>query len=108
MELFTPGVGPKIHARGGSRAMIEQNNEVVEVMRRLIDPGTVIYTTEAAGLQTGQLDASDRVGGDASALTQLTHVSHIGSRDWVRNVMQQGLACLADRTGGPVYDNGTT
>lgn len=111
MELFTPaGCGPQMHTGGGGSERIEDNSQIVEAMRRLIDranrAGTVIYTMESTGLQTGQPDAADRITGTAERLASATQVGQCGGRDWTRNVNQQGLAYLADRTGGLAYENG--
>ena len=111
MELFTPaGCGPQMHTGGGGGERIEDNSQIVEAMRRLIDranrAGTVIYTMESTGLQTGQPDAADRITGTAARLAAATQVGQCGGRDWTRNVNQQGLAYLADRTGGLAYENG--
>jgi hypothetical protein len=38
----------------------------------------------------------------------LTQAGHIGNRDWLLNASQQGLAYLADQTGGLAYDNGNS
>jgi VWFA-related protein len=109
MQLFTPGVDLRKHVAGDSRPLIEENSEVMAAMRKLIDranrAGTVIYTMQATGLQTGQLDAADRVGNPAD-LRRWTEVGQIGGLDWQMNVNQQGLAFLADHTGGLAYDNG--
>ena len=95
---------------GGGSERIEDNSQIVEAMRRLIDranrAGTVIYTMESTGLQTGQPDAADRITGTAERLASATQVGQCGGRDWTRNVNQQGLAYLADRTGGLAYENG--
>jgi VWFA-related protein len=103
-----PGAGPDIEGYEGF-------DEVRAAMRKLIDranrAGTVIYTIQATGLEPAQLDAADRVGGaggDPRRLAQLTQVGRIGSRDWLLNASQQGLAYLADETGGLAYDNGNS
>ena len=86
-------------------------------LRELIDranrSGTVIYTMHAAGLQTAQLDASDRVNLDGmngeqanKTLNRLTHVGVRGGRDVELNMQQQNLGYLADKTGGLAYQNG--
>jgi hypothetical protein len=86
-------------------------------MRRLIDranrSGTVIYTMQATGLQTGQTDGADRVGLSQldpsqvqAKLNNLDNVGSIGGREWTQNVNQQGLSYLALRTGGLAYENG--
>ena len=92
-------------------------DDVQRALRELIDranrSGTVIYTMHAAGLQTAQLDASDRVSLDGmrgeqanEALNRLTHVGEPGGRDVVLNTQQQNLGYLADKTGGLAYQNG--
>lgn len=116
-QLFTPGVGPKIHTTMGSGTTLDDQAAVVEAMRRLIDranrSGTVIYTMQATGLQTGQADGADRVGLSGldpsqvqAKLNNLDNVGSIGGRDWTQNVNQQGLSYLAVRTGGLSYENG--
>jgi VWFA-related protein len=86
-------------------------DNVLEAVRQLIDranrAGTVIYTVQATGLQTAQLDAGDRVP-DSNFLHRFTEVGRIGNRDWLLNAGQQGLAYLADQTGGLAYDNGNS
>jgi VWFA-related protein len=95
------------------------HDQVLAAMRKLIDranrAGTVIYTIQATGLQTAQLDAADRVSGNPNLLHQFTEVGHIfteaghiANRDWLLNASQQGLAYLADETGGLAYDNGNS
>jgi VWFA-related protein len=90
-------------------------DDVQRALRMLIDranrSGTVIYTMHAAGLQTVQLDAQDRVGLDGMngeqanrTLNSLTHVG--GGRDAQNNIWQQNLGYLADKTGGIAYENG--
>ena len=103
MIMFTPtGVDPAI----------EGYDEVLAEMRKLIDranrAGTVIYTIQATGLQTAQLDAADRVPGNSRLLQRLTDAGRVGNRDWLLNASQQGLAYLADETGGLAYDNGNS
>jgi VWFA-related protein len=103
MIMFSPaGAGPGI----------DGYDEVLAAMRKLIDranrAGTVIYTIQATGLQSAQLDAADRVLGDLHRLHRLTEVGRIGNRDWLLNAGQQGLAYLADETGGLTYDNGNS
>jgi len=116
-QLFTPGVGPTMHTTGGSGTSPDDNAVVVEAMRRLIDranrSGTVIYTMQATGLQTGQIDGADRVGLNQlspeqvhAKLEALNNAGTIGGRNWAQNVNQQGLAYLALQTGGLVYENG--
>jgi len=84
--------------------------DVRDAMRKLIDranrAGTVIYTIQATGLQTAQLDAGDRVSGDPRTLRNLTQVGACFGRDAILNADQQGLAYIADQTGGLAYDNG--
>ncbi len=96
----------------GAGPSIDGYDEVQVAMRRLIDranrAGTVIYTIQATGLATAQLDAADRVGGDPRHLSQLTQVGRAGGRDWLLNATQQGLAYLSDETGGLAYDNGNS
>ena len=110
--LMEAGVGP--HGAGPALDIYDQ---AVEALRKLIDranrSGTVIYTMQAAGLQTLQLDAQDKphldqLGpGEVSAvLNGMTHVGELGGRDVLNNTFQQNLAYLADRTGGLAYDNG--
>jgi len=103
MIMFSPiGAGPAY----------EGYDEVLAAMRKLIDranrAGTVIYTIQSTGLLTAQLDAADRVPGNPNLLQQLTRVGHVGNRDWLLNANQQGLAYLADQTGGLAYDNGNS
>jgi len=116
-QLFTPGVGPKMHTSAGSGATLDDQAAVAEAMRRLIDranrSGTVIYTMQATGLQTGQTDGADRVGLSQldpsqvqAKLNNLDNVGSIGGREWTQNVNQQGLSYLALRTGGLAYENG--
>jgi VWFA-related protein len=85
-------------------------DDVRDAMRKLIDranrAGTVIYTIQATGLQTAQLDAGDRVSGDPRTLRNLTQVGACFGRDAILNADQQGLAYIADQTGGLAYDNG--
>ena len=99
-----------------------QYDDVQRALRMLIDranrSGTVIYTMHAAGLQTAQLDASDRVSLDGvgttgisaeqreRTLNRLTHVGAPGGRDVQLNMQQQNLGYLADKTGGLAYENG--
>ena len=111
IQLFTPGTGPTMH-RGGvgaSPTPMENDVEVTEALRRLIDranrAGTVLYTMQATGLQPRALDAPDRVSSGPLA-DLVTHVGAIGGRDWSLNITQQGLAYLADKTGGLAYENG--
>ena len=121
IQVFTPAQGPAMHVPGSTDKLIDTPaQEVINALRRLIDranrAGTVIYTMHAMGLQPLQLDAADRVPLDNSlnfgarqvqtTLSNLTHVGAIGGRDYVLNVSQQGLAYLADRTGGLAYENG--
>ncbi len=116
-QLFTPGTGPAMHTSAGSGDSADDNTLVIEAMRRLIDranrSGTVIYTMNATGLQTGQIGGADRVSLNqktpAQVQAQLDTVvndGEIGGRDWLQNVNQQGLAYLALQTGGLAYDNG--
>jgi VWFA-related protein len=109
IQLFNPGIGPAMHRGGAGATPIENDVQVTEALRKLIDranrAGTVIYTMQATGLQPRQLDATDRVTSRAQA-DLLTHVGAIGGRDWYFNIMQQGLAYLADKTGGLAYENG--
>jgi len=90
-------------------------DDAVRALRRLIDranrSGTVIYTIQATGLQTLQLDAQDKphldqMSGEQAnaALNGMTHVG--GGRDVLNNILQQNLAYIADKTGGLAYDNG--
>jgi VWFA-related protein len=92
-------------------------DDAQRALRMLVDranrSGTVIYTMHAAGLQTGQLEAQDRVnmggmGGAAvnETLNNLTHVGAPGGRDFQLNMQQQNLGYLADKTGGLSYING--
>ena len=109
-----------------------QYDDVQRALRMLIDranrSGTVIYTMHAAGLQTAQLDASDRVSLDgagneqrrqrgvdmsgidaeqrARILNSRTQVGAPGGRDVQNNTRQQNLGYLADKTGGLAYENG--
>jgi VWFA-related protein len=121
IQVFTPAQGPAMHVPGSTDMLIESPaQEVINALRRLIDranrAGTVIYTMHAMGLQPVQLDAADRVPLDNSqsygareaqaTLSNLTQVGAIGGRDYSLNVSQQGLAYLADRTGGLAYENG--
>jgi VWFA-related protein len=103
MIMFTPLAGGPA---------FEGYDEVLAEMRKLIDranrAGTVIYTIQATGLLTAQLDAGDRVPGNPNLIHQLTQVGHTGNRDWLLNANQQGLAYLADQTGGLAYDNGNS
>lgn len=116
-QLFTPGAGPAMHTSAGSGTSPDDNAVVIEAMHRLIDranrSGTVIYTMQATGLQTGQIGAADRVGLNQMSAEQvqakleaLNNTGTIGGRDWIQNVQQQGLAYLALQTGGLAYDNG--
>ena len=116
-QLFTPGVGPAMHTAAGSGSSPDDNATVIEAMRRLIDranrSGTVIYTMQATGLQTGQIGGADRAslnqmspGQVQAKLETLTNDGVTGGRDWLQNVNQQGLAYLALQTGGLAYDNG--
>ena len=115
-QLFTPGVGPAMHTSAGSGVSADDNRVVIEAMRRLIDranrSGTVIFTMQATGLQTGQIGGADRVGlnkmSPAQAQAKLETIVNdgvIGGRDWLQNVQQQGLAYLALQTGGLAYEN---
>jgi VWFA-related protein len=116
-QLFTPGVGPAMHTSAGPGASADDNTLVIEAMRRLIDranrSGTVIYTMQATGLQTGQIGGADRLGLNQlspaqvqATLGTVVNDGAIGGRDWLQNVNQQGLAYLALQTGGLAYDNG--
>ena len=110
LQLFNPGAGPRIHTGGEGTTPIENDEAVTQALRKLIDranrAGTVIYTMQATGLTTGQLDVSDKVRGDQTSLQRFTQVGVIGSRQWFFNLNQQGLAYIADKTGGRAYDNG--
>jgi hypothetical protein len=99
-----------------------QYDDVQRALRMLIDranrSGTVIYTMHAAGLQTVQPDASDRVTLDGVGTTGIsaeqrdrilnsrTQVGARGGRDVQNNMRQQNLGYLADKTGGLAYENG--
>lgn len=110
--LFSDGFS--LYEASGTTA---QYDDVQRALRALIDranrSGTVIYTMHAAGLQTAQLDASDRVslngmsGEQANkTLNRLTHVGARGGRDVELNMQLQNLGYLADKTGGLAYQNG--
>jgi len=117
--MTSNGLLPSMPTGGGSPNMVDYSR-VVEAMRRLIDranrSGTVVYTIHAAGLQTLQPTAQDNptLGGDPSIgaqerqsiLDKLTMVGEIGGRDVQFQIEQQGLAYLADQTGGLAYENG--
>ncbi len=119
MQLFEAGSFPQMQ-RPGTPSVDQSSgayDEVLRALRRLIDranrSGTVIYTMQATGLQTLQLDAQDRPNLDQmtqqaanGALNDLTHVGVLGGRDVLNNIQQQGLAYIADKTGGLAYDNG--
>ncbi|MGB9459228.1 MAG: VWA domain-containing protein [Bryobacteraceae bacterium] len=111
--LFSDGI--QLFESPGTGESLDSYADVTAALRRLIDranrSGTVIYTIQATGLQTLQLDAQDNpqldqmTRGEANgALNALTHIG--GGRDVVNNVLQQDLAYLADKTGGLAYYNG--
>ena len=111
--LFSDGM--QLFESPGTDDSLDSYADVTAALRRLIDranrSGTVIYTIQATGLQTLQLDAQDNpqldqmTQGDANgALNALTHIG--GGRDVLNNVLQQNLAYLADKTGGLAYYNG--
>ena len=115
-QVFEPPTGPEMHAPNahGAAPVSLDFDEAQRALRRLIDranrSGTVIYTMDARGLQTGQLDAQDNPdlghgGAEANlALNALTHIG--GGRDVLDNVRKENLAYLADKTGGLAYENG--
>ena len=128
LQLFDVGDVPQMHGPAAPVAPVsDAYDEAQRALRQLIDranrSGTVIYTMQAAGLQTLQLDAQDRphlepvqttgrgydVMGSRYAeavLNSLTHVGQLGGRDVINNTQQANLAYLADKTGGLAYDNG--
>jgi VWFA-related protein len=117
LQLFTPAQGPIRHEDIGSLQNMESNAEIVAAMRKLVDranrAGTVIYTMLSSGLQTLAPDAQDRVdmtGMSPKAangtMNALTHVGMIGGRDMTYNAGRQGLAYLAEETGGVPYEPG--
>jgi VWFA-related protein len=111
--LFSDGFS--LYEAGGTTARYD---DVQRALRELIDranrSGTVIYTMHAAGLQTGQLDAADRVSLDDGVGTsgisaeqrQRVLMGARGGRDLQNNTWQQNLGYLADKTGGLAYENG--
>jgi VWFA-related protein len=115
-QVFEPPTGTEIHAPNahGATPVSVDFDEAQRALRRLIDranrSGTVIYTMDARGLQTGQMDAQDNPdlghgGAEANlALNSLTHIG--GGRDVLDNVQKENLAYLADKTGGLAYENG--
>lgn len=76
-------------------------------LNRLVDranrAGTVIYTMLATGLQTTQLDAQDRIDSPAQ-LNRAIQVGVLGGRDAQYNMSRQGLAEVAELTGGVAYE----
>jgi VWFA-related protein len=115
--LFSDGFS--LYEASGTTARYD---DVQRALRELIDranrSGTVIYTMHAAGLQTVQPDASDRVTLDGVGTTGIsaeqrdrilnsrTQVGARGGRDVELNMQQQNLGYLADKTGGLAYENG--
>src|ERR1019366_3218250 len=105
--LFSDGFS--LYEAGGTTA---QYDDVQRALRALIDranrSGTVIYTMHAAGLQTVQPDASDRVSLDGVGTTGIsaeqrerilnsrTQVGARGGRDVQNHTWQQNLGYLAD------------
>ena len=109
-QIFGASAGPQMHTPNahGAAPVGDDYGEALRALRRLIDranrSGTVIYTMDASGLQTGQLGAQDNVGGQQQSLNALTHAG--GGRDLADNARKQNLAYLADKTGGLAYENG--
>ena len=129
LQLFEAGSFPQM--KGPGTQAVAPSSGAYDValreLRRLIDranrSGTVIYTMQAAGLQTLQPDAGDKAPLDQvqttgpgqevfgsqyaeSVLNGMTHVGALGGRDVLNNIQQQSLSYLADRTGGLAYENG--
>jgi len=109
-QLFANANGPRMHGPDshGVALVSDDYDEAQRVLHHLIDrtnrSGTVIYTMDASGLQTGQLGAQDNVRGQQRALNSLTHIG--SGRDAIDNTLKQSLAYLAERTGGLAYENG--
>ena len=109
--LFSDGM--QLFEVPGQLESLDSYADVTAALHRLIDranrSGTVIYTMQASGLQTRQLDAQDspHLGGVGNATGPLNSLTQIGGgRDLVDNSFQQNLAYLADKTGGLAFDNG--
>ena len=101
-SLFDDTANLRMNRVGARRAsMIPQDyGDEQDAVRRLIDranrSGTVIYTVNASGLQTLQMDASDNPAGGRMG----------GDRQLIDISLKQNLAYLADRTGGLAYQDG--
>jgi VWFA-related protein len=102
-QLFGDGLG--MNAKGANPDPFPVDyDEARRAVRRLIDranrSGTVIYTVNASGLQTGMMDASDNAeGGETGGPAG-------NGRGLIDITLKQNMAYLADKTGGLAYQDG--
>jgi VWFA-related protein len=117
LPLFTPGQGPVMHTAMGGGGSKDSNGDIQEALHRMLDlanrAGAVIYTIHTLGLDPVQPDAQARLdtagfGISAqqahAALNKLTAIGQ--GKDAAFNIGQQGLAYLAQESGGIPYQNG--
>jgi len=96
------------------------SEQLKEAFHQLVDranrAGTVIYTMLTSGVQPLQLTAQDRFSGELSGgpsgqsaqmQTPLSLATQVGSgRDAQYNILRQGLAQIANSTGGIAFEPG--
>jgi VWFA-related protein len=119
LQLFTPGQGPVMHTGMAAQGSMDSdsNDEIQRALHRLLDlanrAGTVIYTIHTLGLQPNQPSALDRL--DSAGFGMTAEQAHAALEQFTatgqgRDVNfiagQQGLAYLAQETGGIPYENG--
>ena len=114
--LFSDGL-QLFEASDTTRGAGDRYDEIQEALHLLMDRAnrarTVIYTFHTLGLQSNQPDALDRL--DTAGFGMNAQEAHQASikltaigqgRDLAFNVRQQGLAYLAQESGGIPYQNG--
>ncbi len=112
LQLFTPAQGPVMHQSMVDVQDTENNAGIQDALHKLLDranrAGTVIYTMHTAGLQPIVLGADDRFAPTGMSMDQRQHLldQMANTRDATLVSGQQGLAYLAQETGGIFYQNG--
>lgn len=117
LPLFTPAQGPLLHTAMGSGGSLDSNGAIQDALHKLLDranrAGTVIYTFHTLGLQPLQPGADARLDptnlglSPQQAMGSANQLTAIGQgKDVAFNIGQQGLAYLAQETGGIAYQNG--
>ena len=112
LQLFTPGQGPVLHHGMDDVQNNEDNAAIQDALHKLLDranrAGAVIYTMHTAGLQPITFGANDRFVPTGLSFDQRQQLfdQMARSRDAIFVSGQQGLAYLAEQTGGIPYQNG--